>query len=120
MADGFTSAVGLGLQVHVPCGRRRVADRHLYPDDLSALLVQLCCVLLVCLLLAVLETLALVVLQQAVPAAEVAIAEATVTHDPLCRLLAVGGGTSELFGSHVDVSGCRSTDLLVVVVVVVR
>lgn len=67
----------------------------------------------------VLETLALVVLQQAVPAAEVAIAEATVTHDPLCRLLAVGGGTSELLGSHVDVWGCRPTDLVQVVVVVV-
>lgn len=52
MADGFTSAVGLGLQMHVPCGRRRVAGRHLYPDDLGALLVQLCCVLLMCLLLA--------------------------------------------------------------------
>lgn len=53
MADGFTSAVvGLGLQMHVPCGRRRVVGRRLYPDDLGALLVQLCCVLLVCLLLA--------------------------------------------------------------------
>lgn len=51
-ADGFTSAVELDLQMHVPCGRRRVSGIRLYPDDLGALLVQLCCVLLVCLFLA--------------------------------------------------------------------
>lgn len=51
-ADGFTPAVGLGLRVHWPCGGRRVAGMRLYPDDLGALLVQLCCVLLVCLFLA--------------------------------------------------------------------
>ena len=45
-------AAGLDLRMHVPSERRRVAGERLYPDDLGALLVQLCSVLLMCLLLA--------------------------------------------------------------------
>lgn len=57
----------------------------------------------------VLETLALVVLQQAVLAAELAVAEATLANDPLYKRIALANLTSRfLGGSHVDVSKCRS------------
>lgn len=61
-ADRLACAVWLDPTTHRMCGIRCVDRRCLYPDDLGALLFQLCCVLLVCLLLAVLETLAPVVL----------------------------------------------------------
>lgn len=52
------------------------------------------------LLLAVFQTAALVVLQQTVLAAEVAVAKGAVTHDALSGLSAVLGGATELLSRH--------------------
>lgn len=61
----------------------------------------------------VLKTRALVILQQAVLAAKLAITEATLTHDPLHLCVAVVNGTfGRPLGSHVDVWGSRLTELM--------
>lgn len=71
-------------------------------DDLRSLRFQLRSVALVRLLLAVFESTALVVLQQPVLAAEVAVAEAAVTNNTLGRLSTLLGTASDLLGSHLD------------------
>ena len=57
------------------------------------------------LLLAVLEATALVVLQHPMPAAEVALAEGAVAHDPLRAVLAVLEGAFYLLGRHAAADG---------------
>ena len=72
-------------------------------DDLGALSLELGGVLLVCLLLAVFQTLALVILEQAVLAAEVLVAEGAVADDALSGILAAVKVAAELPGAgHVD------------------
>lgn len=76
------------------------------PNDLGALSLKLGGVLLVCLLLAVFQTLALVILKQAVFAAKVLVAEGAVADDALSGVLAAVEVAAELPGAgHVDVGG---------------
>lgn len=69
-------------------------------DDLRPLSLKLSSITCVRLLLAVFQTAALVVLQQTVLAAEVAVAKGAVTHDALSGLSAVLGGATELLSRH--------------------
>jgi len=69
-------------------------------DDLRSLCLELCGVALVRLLLAVFQAAALVILEQAVAAAEMALAEAAVPDDALGGLLALLGGAADLLGRH--------------------
>lgn len=69
-------------------------------DDLRPLSLKLSSITCVRLLLAVFQTAALVVFQQTVLAAEVAVAKGAVTHDALSRLSAVLGGATELLSRH--------------------
>lgn len=69
-------------------------------DGHGSLAVELAGVALVALLLTVLKTLALVVFQQAMLAAKVAIAEAAVADDALRRILALFEIAADLLGWH--------------------
>ena len=69
-------------------------------DSHSPLAVELVRIPLVALLLAVLETLALVVLQQAMLAAEMPIAEPAIADDALRRVLAIFVAAADLLGRH--------------------
>ena len=69
-------------------------------DSHSPLAVELVRIPLVALLLAVLETLALVVLQQAMLAAEMPIAEPAIADDALRRVLAIFVAAADRLGRH--------------------
>jgi len=75
--------------------------RSLNPlDDPCSFGVKLCSVPVVRLLLAVFQAIALVVLQQAVLATVVPVAESAVADDSLGSLLAVLVGAADLLGRH--------------------
>lgn len=69
-------------------------------DSNGALAVQLVRIPVVALLLAVLQSLALVILEHAMTAAVPALAEAAVTDNGLCAVLAVLEGTTDLLWGH--------------------
>lgn len=85
----------------------------LYPDDLGALLVQLCCILLVCLLLASFELLTVVFLQLAVVAAVCVFTEGAVAHDVYPEVACVEITSGPLVGCHIGiVSDYRGTNMI--------
>lgn len=96
------------LTLPKPVSHIRVIHNILDPlDSHRPLGIQRVRVAVVALLLAVLQAAALVVLQHAMLAAEVALAEGAVAHDPLRPVLAVLEGALYLLGRHAAADGQR-------------
>ena len=81
---------------HIACRMSRLNTL----DSNGALAVQLVRIPVVALLLAVLQSLALVILEHAMTAAVPALAEAAVTNNGLCAVLAILEGTTDLLWGH--------------------